>query len=669
MNKKLLLAAPLLALACSNPAPESWGYDPANGNPAVAPCDDFFEHANGGWIARTEIPSTESRWGAFNELAEENQKKLRALVDGLANGQHKKGSDAQLVGDYYASGMDSAAVEQAGLKYLQPELDKVRSLQTMEELATWWGQANHIGVTAPFDIYVGADEANSSQNILYLYQSGLGMPDREYYLKEDSTSVYIQQAYVAYLTGLFSKLGHPETDAAKHAQNVYALEKALATHQMSREDLRMPENTYNDTTQAELEAAAPNLFLGAYFKALGVQQDSLVVGTPDYLQQLNTLAPNVLFDSWKAYAEWHLADAFTEFLPHAFVKDEFAFYGKVLSGTKEMKPRWKRVLRMVQNGLSEQLGHLYVEQHFSPESKQRVEQMVEDLRSAYRVRIENLTWMSPATKTKALEKLNAFTYKIGYPNKWKDYSALQLSPDSYLQNAMAMRTFSNAENLAKVGKPVDREEWGMPAYMVNAYYNPSNNEVVFPAGILQPPFYSPTADDAINYGGIGGVIGHEFTHGFDDQGSKYDAKGNLSNWWTEEDRTAFDALAGRLAEQYSGYEVLPGVFVNGQLTLGENIADLGGLTLAYHAYLKHLEGKPEPPVLDGFTAKQRVFLGWAGVWQTKATDEYLRNQVVTDPHSPASFRVIGPMANMPEFKEAFGCTDGAMIKKEPIIIW
>jgi putative endopeptidase len=377
----------------------------------------------------------------------------------------------------------------------------------------------------------------------------------------------------------------------------------------------------------------------------------------------------VLFDSWKAYAEWHLTDAFTEFLPHAFVKDEFAFYGKVLSGTKEMKPRWKRVLRMVQNGLSEQLGHLYVEQHFSPESKQRVEQMVEDLRSAYRVRIENLTWMSPATKTKALEKLNAFTYKIGYPNKWKDYSALQLSPDSYLQNAMAMRTFSNAENLAKVGKPVDREEWGMPAYMVNAYYNPSNNEVVFPAGILQPPFYSPTADDAINYGGIGGVIGHEFTHGFDDQGSKYDAKGNLSNWWTEEDRTAFDALAGRLAEQYSSYEVLPGVFVNGQLTLGENIADLGGLTLAYHAYLKHLEGKPEPPVLDGFTAKQRVFLGWAGVWQTKATDEYLRNQVVTDPHSPASFRVIGPMANMPEFKEAFGCTDGAMIKKEPIIIW
>ena len=671
---KLIPAAGALVvlMACNNePKEEAYtAFDTSLLDTSVEPCENFFQYSAGGWIANNPIPETESRWGRFDQLAEENKKRMKGILEEYAaKSDLQKGSDEQLIGDMFYSGMDSAGIEKAGLNYLQPYMQRIDDVKTLGEMLALMAEYGYYDISAPFGIYVSADLINSSVNALYMSQSGLTLPDRDYYLKTDSVSVNIQNEYRAHVAKMFVLYGMPAADAENLAQRIYALEYKLAEVQKSRIEMRDVQARYNPMTYQQLKNLVPKLDMDTYFGVYNLSFDQIILSSPDYIAALNNILPNVPLSDLKDYFKWHLLDATASNLPFAYEAESFAFNGKTLSGKEKMQPRWKRVQGSLW-GLNEQLGHLYVKKYFPEDSKKKVEQMVEDLRSAYRDRIAGLTWMSDTTKQKAMEKLEAFTYKIGYPNKWKDYSSLNLNRESYLNNSFALSKYKSEENFAKLGKPVDRDEWGMGAHIVNAYYNPLNNEVVFPAGILQPPFFDPKADDAINYGAIGGVIGHEFSHGFDDQGSQFDAKGNLNNWWTNGDKRRFEALTSALVTQYDAYEVIPGVFVQGKLTLGENIADLGGLTLAYYAYQKHMEGQPAAESIDGFTGEQRVFLGWSQVWHSHARDEYIRNQVTTDPHSPAPFRVIGPMSNMPEFMKAFGCNVGdGMVRDEQLIIW
>lgn len=645
-------------------------FDVANLDSEVAPCNDFFHYSGGGWVKNNPIPETESRWGQFNILIEENNKKIRGILEEFSGKEGlKKGSDEQLVGDLYYSAMDSAKIEKDGLKYLTPYFEELAAVSDVNGLVKLMADQEWKGVKTPFGVYVGPDAKNSTMNVLYMSQSGLGLPDRDYYLKTDSISEDLKSKYKAHVAKVFVLLGEEEAKAAELAETVFNVESALAKEQMSRVEGRNPEATYNKMTLADLQAKAPEIPFNTYFSVIGLNPEEIIVGQPKYMTALGKLFKSVSLEDWKVYSRWQIVDAKISMLPEAFVAQNFDFYSRTLRGAKEMKPRWKRALGAT-NGLGEQLGHLFVNKYFPESSKAKVEQMVENLRAAYKERIQNLDWMSDATKTKALEKLAAFTYKIGYPNNWKDYSTLDISKESFLVNMTNLGKFQMQENIKKLGKAVDKSEWLMGPHIVNAYYYPPNNEVVFPAGILQPPFFNPDADDAINYGAIGGVIGHEFTHGFDDQGSKYGADGNLEDWWTPEDREKFNKLAMKVVNQYNSYQPLEGVNVNGALTLGENIADFGGITLAYYAYKKSIEGKERPADVDGFSPEQRVFLGWAQVWQTSSTDAAMRNQVMTDYHSPAHYRVIGPMSNMKEFEDAWGCAgEMALPDSSKTVIW
>jgi putative endopeptidase len=666
--KKVLLALPLVIAACTAPEQTSVT-DAFNVNyldTSVAPCEDFFQHTAGGWIDENPIPETETRWGRFNELIETNKHRLKTILEEVSAGTYEKGTDEQLIGDLFASAMDSLARNEAGLTPLMPYLEEVAGVASLEELFRLMGENKYNGIGAPLSMYVSTDAKNSSAHALYVGQSGIGLPDRDYYLKEDSASLVLQQQYRDHIAKVSALVGKEwDVDA------IYNLEKAIAQAMKSRVEMRNSVARYNPMTLEQWQSLAPNMPITAYVDAVGVRADTLINSAPEFFSRFNEACAKSGLETWKQYYQWHVADAAANILNDEFETLNFEFYSKVLRGVPKMNPRWKRAQGAV-GSLGDQLGHLYADRYFPEESKAQVEAMVEDLRAAFRDRINGLTWMSDTTKEKALAKLDAFTYKIGYPDKWEDLSDLDLSRASYFENSKSLSEYFTKENLSKLDEPVDKDEWGMGAHIVNAYYNPLNNEIVFPAGILQPPFFNPDADDAINYGAIGGVIGHEFSHGFDDQGANYGADGNLQNWWTAGDKKRFDELTTKLAEQYDAYEVLPGVNVNGRLTLGENIADLGGLTLAYHAYLKH-RGDNEVAPIDGFTDKQRIFLGWAQVWQMHGREEYLKNQVVTDPHSPGKFRVNGPMSNMPEFVEAFGgvCTNSglAKAKEDQIIIW
>lgn len=647
------------------------GFDISSLDTTVHACTDFYEYMAGGWKANNPIPETEGRWGHMNIMFEENQKKIKGIFEQLLTQENLvKGSDAQLIGDYYTSGMDTNAIEEAGLQYIQPLLDEVNAVSTTADLVPMWVNQDFKGVSKPVGAYVSMDSKNSTMNVLYFSGGGIGMPDRDYYLKDDSVSVDIQNAYKAFMQQIFVLGGNSEEVAKTKVETVYNLEKQMASNMYTRVERRDPQLTYNKLSKQEMVDLMKNVDLNVFFDGVGVSFDSIIVSKPSLVEAIDGLLASESIDTWKAYSEYRVLTSYTGSLPKEFSQASFDFYSTKLRGVKEMKPRWQRVMSSM-NGLSEQIGHLYADKYFPQSSKEYVEKMVEDLRNVYIERVQGLEWMSSTTKEKAVGKLKAFTYKIGYPDKWKDYSDLNISKDSYLQNKMNLAEYLTKENFAKLGKPVDKSEWGMGAHIVNAYYHPLNNEVVFPAGILQPPFFNPNADDAINYGAIGGVIGHEFTHGFDDKGSLYDAEGNMNDWWTEEDRAAFDKLVQGVIEQYNGYEVLPGVHVNGALTVGENIADFGGITLAYHAYVKSLNGQ-EPALIDGFSGKQRVFLGWSQVWQMNCKDEYLRNQVMTDPHSPAKFRVIGPFSNMQEFEDNWGCNDSSAMMRAPedrIVIW
>ncbi|WP_242926969.1 M13 family metallopeptidase [Pontibacter vulgaris] len=635
------------------------GLELVNLDTTVNPCEDFYQFANGGWVKNNPIPASESRWGSFNELAERNNAVLRSLLtDAAANTASEKGTPAQLVGDFYASGMDSVAVNKAGITPIKPELDKIAAAKTTNDLMKTVADLKTKGMGGYFGLYVAQDDKISTQYALQAAQGGLGLPDRDYYLKDDERSKKVRADYLTHLKNMFGLLGNDAATSQKKAQAVINIETQLAKASKTRVELRDPYANYNKMTVQDFAKQNPKLTVTQMLEGMGSKTaKEIIVGQPKFFTALNSMLSKIPLTDWKTYTQWHLVRSMSPYLSDAFVQENFNFYGKALSGAKEMQPRWKRVLRTTDGAIGEALGQLYVQKTFSPEAKQKAKEMVDNLQESFKEHVKDLDWMSDDTKKQALQKLDAFAVKIGYPDKWKEYKDLEITRDSYAANVMKANQHEFKENIGKIGKEVDRTEWFMSPPTVNAYYNPSMNEIVFPAGILQPPFFDPNADDAVNYGGMGAVIGHELTHGFDDQGAKYDFAGNLKDWWTKEDLEKFNTRASMVDQQYSSYSVLDNLHVNGKLTMGENIADIGGLNIAYTALQKALK-KNNPGKIAGFTPEQRFFLAWAQIWRVNMRDEAQNQQILTDPHSPGRFRTNGPVSNMPQFYEAFGCNNG-----------
>jgi predicted metalloendopeptidase len=654
--------------------------DPGNLDRNAKPADDFYMFANGGWLARHPIPPEFSRWGAFEELAERNNSDLREILERCAR-DSAVGSAAsiqQKVGDFYASGMDEQGVAEAGLKPLQPELDAIAAIDSRDDLPKALARLHLLGVNALFNATGEADEKDSRNQILILSQGGLGLPDRDYYIKEGERSKQIRDAYVAHIAKIFELVGKQSETANAAARTVLAFETRLAEVSKSRVALRDPVANYHKMPEGDLIKAAPGFDWQKYFTNIGLtarQLEAIDVKQPDFLTRATELAASAPLEQWKTYLELHLVREAAPYLSQPFVDENFNFYERTLTGAKELKPRWKRVLRVIDDNLGEALGQLYVRQHFPPEAKQRALEMVNDLRHALRDRLEALDWMGAETKANAFRKLDAFRVKIGYPDQWRDYTALEIKRQPYVLNVFAGQAFEFKRALAKVGQPVDPNEWYLSPPTVNAYYNPNQNEIVFPAGILQPPFFDFKADDAVNYGGIGAVIGHEMTHGFDDQGRQYDAAGNLQNWWKADDEKRFKERSEKIVKQFDSYTVLGDLHINGELTQGENIADLGGVKIACAAFEKALTRKPaeeRSQKIDGFTPQQRFFLSWAQVWRNNIRDEALRLRIMTDPHSPGRYRVNGPLSNLPEFAAAFDVKPGSPMVRPPaerVQIW
>jgi putative endopeptidase len=636
--------------------------DPANLNNSVKPSENFYEYANGNWLKKNPIPATESRWGSFSELQEFNYTALKGLLEDAANNPGKIGSPKQKVGDFYASGMDTLTIEKQGYNPIEPYLRKVDNVRTKEELLQLTGKFHTEGLGTMFGFYVTQDDRNSTKLVPKFVQGGIGMPDKDYYLKDEDRYLKLRNAYKELILNLYAKVDKSDGASTKAMEAVIAIETYLAKSMMSRVELRDPVKQYNVMTLADLQTKAPNINWKNLTKDLMCKEESYLVGQPEFLAALSLAINDFPLDTWKMYMKWHIINGAANFLSKDFVLTKFQ-YTKAQTGQKEMKPRWKSVLGMVDGTLGEQLGQLYVDKYFKPEAKQKMKIMLDNLSAVYKKRIENLDWMSTETKSKALNKLSTFMRKIGYPDKWKDYNKLNITRNSYWENVAVSSKYEYQEMMNKLGKPVDRTEWAMSPPTVNAYYNPALNEIVFPAGILQFPFFDAKADDAVNYGGIGAVIGHEMTHGFDDEGRQYDAVGNLSDWWTEEDGNKFKEKANKVVEQYNNYTVLDTVHVNGELTLGENLADLGGISLALEAFKMTSQGKSNKKI-DGFTPQQRFFMSWAQVWRANMRDQEAARRIVVDPHSPGIYRCNGPLTNMPEFYSAFGVKKGDKMWKE-----
>jgi putative endopeptidase len=649
------------------------GIDPSNFDRAVKPGDDFNRYANGGWLDRNPIPAEYGRWGSFNELTEKNNRDLLGLLDEARAATAAKGSITQKIGDLYASGMDSLQLEREGLTPLVPLFQRLAAMEEMRDLPVLLAGLHQYGIHPLFQFYVDQDARQSTQMIAQVDQGGLGLPDRDYYTKDDEKSRAIRDEYVAHVQRMLQLVGDAPELAAQRAKTVLEFETRLAKASMTLLQRRDPNLTYNKLTMDRLGLLTPDFSWAKYFGAFGRSNPPVVnVGQPDFLREVNRMITDVPRRDWKVYVRWQIVRECAPFLTAALADEAFHFNGAVLSGAKENQPRWKRVLRAVNGSLGEALGELYVKKFFAGSAKEKAREMVEHLRTAFRERIQTRAWMSQATKEKALAKLNAFAVKIGYPDIRRDYAGLEINRGTYLFNVMRADSFEFRRMVNKIGRPVDRMEWGMTAPTVNAYYNPTMNEIVFPAGILQPPFFDPNADDAVNFGGMGAVIGHEMTHGFDDQGSQFDAEGNLNNWWTDADGKAFKERTGELEKQYSGYAALDTLHVNGALTLGENIADLGGLTIAYAGLQKSLAAKGNPGLIDGLTPDQRFFLAWAQIWRTKYRPEELRRRVLTDVHSPGMFRASGPLVNIDEFYKAFDVKTGEKMfldKNQRVEIW
>ncbi len=616
-------------------------------DPGTPPQQDFFQYANGHWLENTEIPTDKSSWGSFAILREQALYNLKTIVKELPPADEANPSQKNLA-YFYQSFMDQQRIQQAGNKPLQEKLTALGNISRHEELSTAFANAATMGLASPLNFWVDQDAKNPDAYTVYFTQSGLGLPDRDYYFDDSEKGQKLRQRYLVYIERLLLLAGLDQASAS----NVLALETRLASIQWSRVDNRDRDKTYNPVNSDQLQTINAGINWQRYLQHTAVDTiDTYIIRQPSYFSELGTVVTDTPLADWRSYLQFHLINHYARYLSEPFSEARFDFYGRTLLGTPDQEPRWQRAISSMNQQMGELLGERYVEKHFSPQAKQRMLMLVDNLIAAYRQSINNLDWMQQDTRDKALEKLNQFTVKIGYPERWRDYSGLVLGKE-LISNIDTLQRFNYRYQIAKLEQPVNRDEWFMPPQTVNAYYNPGMNEIVFPAAILQPPFFYSNADDAINYGAIGGVIGHEIGHGFDDQGSKYDGQGRLHNWWRVEDRQQFEARTQQLVDQYAQYQPLPGTHINGELTLGENIGDLGGLSIALKAYRLSLQGKPSP-LIDGFTGEQRVFLGWAQAWRSKRREESVRLLLLTDPHSPAEYRVNGVLPNISEFYSAF----------------
>jgi predicted metalloendopeptidase len=669
----LLVAFSLCSATPAGTGAES-GFDLGNLDNSVAACTDFYQYADGGWMAKNPIPAAYPSWGTFDQLQERNREVVLQILESAAKDTSApQGSNEQKIGGFYGSCMDEKGIEAVGITPLQPELDRIEKINDRKDLESAVARLQGYGVRALFDVDSTQDFKNSSQVIGEIDQGGLGLPDRDYYTREDEKSKQVRAEYVKHVARMFELMGDDPAQSAAEAKSVMSLETQLAQASQTNVQRRDPQAVYHPMSAAAIKTLAPDFSWDDYFaaNALGGKGD-LNVTAPDFFKKMEELLKSVPILDWKTYLRWHLINTAAPALSAKFVDEDFHFKGTVLRGTTENLERWKRCVRATDRALGEALGQAYVKKTFPPEAKARALEMVHNLESALREDISTLSWMGPETRKQALGKLEAIRNKIGYPDKWRDYSALKIEHGPYVENLFRADRFEFNRDLAKIGKPVDRDEWGMTPPTVNAYYNPQLNEIVFPAGILQPPFFNPKADDAINYGGMGVVIGHELSHGFDDQGRQFDAQGNLKDWWSPADAKDFNSRAGCVISQFDGYYVEKNLHENGKLVVGESIGDLGGLAIAYRAFEKSLEGKPRPADIDGFTAAQRFFLGYAQIWASNLRAEFARLMVNTNPHPVPHFRVNGPLSNMPAFAHAFHCKPGeAMVRpaNERCQIW
>jgi predicted metalloendopeptidase len=664
------VAAAVASPAGAQTSAQALGIDTTNFDRSIRPQDDFYRFVNGGWVRRTEIPQDASSWGAFNELHERSRAALHTIVEEAQHSNAAPGSELRKVGDLYASFMDSARIESLGLAPLRPDMAAIAAVASPADLPVAFARVARVGVQTPFAVAVGPDQKRSRENIVTVGQSGLGLPDRDYYLLQDGKMRSTRQAYQGYVARLLTLAQQPDPDGA--AARILALETAMAGKHWDRARSRDRNATYNKMSVAQLAALSPGFDWNGYLKAARLSAATeVVVRQPDYVRGADSILISTPASTWREYLTFKLLDAYANQLPSVFQEARFSFRGRTLSGQQAMSARWKRGVDEVESTLGEAAGKLYVEQNFKPEAKARMDALVRNLRAAYQVGIDSLDWMSPATKAQAKEKLAKFTVKIAYPDKWRDYSALVIRRDDLLGNAQRAAAFQYDDMVSRLGKPVDRTRWGMTPQTVNAYYNATNNEIVFPAAILQPPFFDVNADDAVNYGAIGAVIGHEIGHGFDDQGRKSDGDGNLRDWWTPADAAAFEERTTKLGAQYEAITPIDGLHINGKLTMGENIGDLSGLAQAYRAYRISLNGA-EAPVIGGFTGDQRFFLGFAQIWRTKVRDEALRQQLLTNPHSPGMYRAFVPLVNNDAFDRAFDVKPGDAMYRAPadrVRIW
>ena len=644
--------------------------DKADMDLSVDPASDFDQYANGGWKTNNPLPADKSRFGTFDKLRDSAESQLQTLFDKVTSEQHEQGSIGQKIADFYNVGMDTMTIEEQGIRPLQPYLDKVAACKTIDDIEQVIINDHFSGNGSLFGFYGSADRKNSDWVIANLSQGGLGLSDRDYYVNQDDRSKEIRTEYVKHMARMFSFAGDTEALAKEKAEKVMAIETRLAVASLTRLERRDPLKTYNKMNLAALVELSPEFDWDAFFTTMGFPgQQEINVGMPGFFKEVSNMMTDVPVEDWKAYLSWDMINSAAAYLSSDFVNADFDFYGKVMKGQEQNRDRWKRVQGGTSRALSEAIGQLYVAEYFPPEAKNRMVNLVENLRVALGQRIDKLEWMSNETKEKAHEKLAKINVKIGYPDKWRDYSELQIGTESFLDNVMRARVFGAAYNRSKINKPVDKSEWHMSPQTVNAYYSPSMNEVVFPAAILQPPFFYLDADDAVNYGAIGVVIGHEITHGFDDQGRKYDKDGNLNDWWTDEDGSRFDERAAVLAKEYDQFIVLDSVHANGELTMGENIADLGGLNIALQAFHN---GSDQAGTIDGFTPDQRFFLAYAHLWAQNTRDKEKLRLTKEDVHSLGRFRVLGPLRNMPEFYAAFDVKEGDYMylpEKDRAVIW
>jgi putative endopeptidase len=666
----LAVGATLLFNSCENKPELVSGISKENMNLKVKPGDNFEEYVNGTWLKKNKIPADKSSYGVFDMLIDKSQKDVKEIIEEAAKQNAAEGSDEQKIGDFFASYMDMKKRNELGIKPLKPWFDKIDKIQSYSDLAAYFGESNKTSLNSPIVFYVSEDLKDPTKYVVSSWQAGLSLPEREYYLNTDKNSLDILNKYSVHMQKMFELAKIP--NAAENAKTVLNLEKQIASFHMTKEETRDASKLYNKFEVSKLTSLMPDFDWKRFISAAGYKNlKSVIISQTEFTKNMNGVIKSTSIETWKTYLKWCVIDGMANRLNEAMDKQNFEFYGKVLRGTEKQEELWKRGVNSVNGSLGEIVGKVYVKKHFTPEAKQRMEELVSNLLKAYENSINELDWMSAKTKKEALKKLKKITVKIGYPNKWRDYSKLDVKKDDYLGNVQRSIEFEYERMLNKLGKPVDRTEWGMTPQTVNAYYNPSLNEIVFPAAILQKPFFNMEADDAVNYGAIGGVIGHEIGHGFDDQGATFDGDGVMRNWWTESDLNAFKKRTGALVEQYNGFKVFPDLNVNGEFTLGENIGDLGGLSIAIKAYQLSLNGK-EAPKMDGFTGSQRVLIGWAQVWLNKEREESLRAQVASDPHSPSKFRINGVVRNVPEFYEAFNVkkTDSLYLAPEKRVkIW